>query len=436
MKKLNFGLRLIAVFMVLAFLWCVLFIFQFIYGEPSNANRNFIPDSAHAVVCIDGHLALKTIFSDLITFDDQELIDELSTTQVDNKRAELGINFNSEIYLFSIEKDNSTFNGALFNLIDEDAFRSSFEKFNSTNVEINGSVGLLLMNSTEGIPKQALNNLGKSIMQSENSVYEMSLSKDKVASSLVTVWTKDKNSKLARWNAVAVSLNKSNIFVKGNFYRGSQHLGEQFRQLVANPASFHISLTDFPEILTNEMLNELTETPKLTGISMNYNSVKIVQEPSFSLVPNADFILNFSDETRIQTFLNELKIDSATVDKTNSTFEYLETTFHYHQFSPVSLYIGRNPYDSNTVIASTDAIVLKGNPSIFTKIEGSDFIMRLMNIFPLYRAGKGLAHSINDVDVKVSKNSSNNYKIDGKIKFEEKRVASIELLLFLLQGGN
>ena len=436
MKKLNFSLRLIAVFMVLAFLWCVLFVLQFIYGEPSNANRNFIPASAHAVVCIDGHLALKTIFSDLITFDDQELIDELSTTQVDTKRAELGIDFNSEIYLFSIENDNSTFNGALFNLLDEDAFRSSFEKFNSASVEINGSVGLLLMSSTDGIPKQALKQIGKSIIQSENALYETSLSEDKLVSSLITVWTKDRNSKLATWSAFNISMNKSNIFVKGNFYRASQHTGEQFRQLVANPSSFHISMTDFPEMLNVEMLNELTKTPKLAGISMNYNSVKIVQEPSFSLVPNADFILDFSGETSIQTFLKELEIDSTIIDRTNSTFEHLETTFHYHQLSPVSLYIGRNPYDSNTIIASTDAIVLKGNPSVFAKIEGSEFLMRLMNIFPLYRAGKGLAYSINDVDVKVSKNSSDNYKIDGKIKFEEKRVASIELLLFLLQGGN
>ncbi len=427
--------------MVLAFLWLVLFSIQFIYDEPENDNRKFIPASAHVVICIDGNLAIKTILDDLVSFDNQELIDELNTTEFDTKREELGINFNSEIYLFSLEHDGSNFQGALFNLNDTDDFESTFKKTESNSVHIasNSSVGLILINNDESqnqTSNKKLTALASTIMNDKANMYDSYFAENR-SSSVINLWSREKNKEAFNWASLELSMHESVISMSGDFVSDEISTDGQLPKLAINPSMFHASMDFLSKTINDSIIDQFTEQiPDLLGMSMNYSSVKIVQEPYFTLVPNADFIYHFTDTVHGESLLRQFNEDSTITDLTSSTFDFHGTTFHYAQLTSRSIFLGRTGFDSSLITSAPYAFVLKGKPDVFTQIEGNSFLMRLLDIFPMYRAGKGMAHAIEDIDVKVSQKSKVNFKLEGKIEFKKDRIASIELLLFLLETGN
>ena len=67
------------------------------------------------------------------------------------------------------------------------------------------------------------------------------------------------------------------------------------------------------------------------------------------------------------------------------------------------------------------------------KIEGSSLMLRLMNIFPAYRMGKGLTKSIQSIDIDVLGTSTETVKIKGEIQFQKGKYASIELIRNLIE---
>ena len=198
---------------------------------------------------------------------------------------------------------------------------------------------------------------------------------------------------------------------------------------------FHASINGIiPGAIGDSIVKFLQiEDNNLLGVSANYRSLKIEQEKSFEIVPDGDFVFNFSKPIEINKLLKSAIENEIIVDLTSKQYNYGGKLFYYCQLTDKSFYIGRTP-TSEIQLENTSAFLsIHGTPNYLSKIEGSSLMLRLMNIFPAYRMGKGLTKSIQSIDIDVLGTSTETVKIKGEIQFQKGKYASIELIRNLIE---
>lgn len=424
MKK---WLKLLAVLVVLSVFWLFYFVLQFIYGTPENNNLNYIPNNASLVIAFDGDLALKSVLSDFISAQDESLLGNMNDSR-DELKQNSGIDVLSDFILVKFNKDGIEITGLLVNLASEKDFKSNFK---GRIIASNASVGLLILNENKD-EKIKLGQIANSVLKKENTIYKNKLASKRKSESLISIWTKTESSK--KWSCADLSMNGSIIKISGtvaNFKSTKNSLS----QLATNNACFHGSINGIvPDALSDSIVKFLKiEGNRLLGISANYRSLKIEQEKSFEIVPDADFVFNFSKPIELNSLLKSAKENEIIVDLTSHQFSFGSKQFFYNQLSDNSFYIGRTPAADIQLENSSAILCLHGSPTYLSKIEGSSLMLRLMNIFPAYRMGNGLTKSIKSIDIDVESTATEVLKINGSIQFQKGKYASIELIRSLLE---
>lgn len=424
MKK---WLKFMAVLVVLAAFWLFYFVLQFIYGSPENNNLNYIPNNASVVIAFDGDLAFKSVLSDFLSAKDESLLGKMNDSREELKENS-GIDVLSDFVLIRFSKDNFEVNGLLVNLNSEKDFKSNFK---GRTIASNSSVGLIILNENQE-DKTKLNQLANSVLKKKNAIYERKLGPKRKSESIISIWTKTASTK--KWNYASLTIENSTINIDGSIVNGRIN-SSNLSQLKPNNTCFHASLNGvIPEALSDSIVKFLKiEDNQLLGFSANYRSLKIEQEKSFEIVPDGDFVFNFSKPIEIYSLLQSAIENEIIVDLTSKQYNYGGKLFYYYQLTDKSFYIGRTPTGEIQLENNSAILCFHGSPEYLSKIEGSSLMLRLMNIFPAYRMGKGLTKSIQSIDIDVLTASTETVKIKGEIQFEKGKYASIELIRSALE---
>jgi hypothetical protein len=427
-QKMKKSLKLISVLFVLAVFWVFYFVLQFTYRSPENANKRFIPTNANFVMVIDGNLTLKSVLSDFISSRDEKLLGEMNDSRDDLKQTS-GIDVLSDFIFFTVDNRGTQISGVLFNLTRERDFKAYFS---DRVIASNSSVGLLLFNESESANTYKLKQFANSVLKEKNQLFSKKLAKLRENESIISIWTRVKSHK--KWNYANLEINGSKIKVNGTAVLANK-FNCSLKKLSPNNSSIHLSSNSFiPKAFSDSISNFLgIKSNQIVGASVNYRSMKIEQETSFKLVPDADFIFEFADKVDLPMLLSIIQQEEMISELTENSFMYGEKRFHFDQLSNNSVYIGRTPTRNIVSKKCTSILSIHGAPMHLSKIEGSSFMLRLINIFPAYRMGKGLSNTIKSIDLDIEAASSNVVKIKGEIKFGKGKYASIELIRSLLE---
>ena len=125
-----------------------------------------------------------------------------------------GINFLSDIILFSVEENGEKVTGLLFNLTSEKSFKSSFEE---NNIASNKSVGIMLLESSSSKSYEKLRLIAKKLIAKKTDIYFSHLSNKRKASAYISIWSRQLMQKQA-WKYAQLSINKNKIQVNGEFF--------------------------------------------------------------------------------------------------------------------------------------------------------------------------------------------------------------------------
>lgn len=425
MHKINKSLKIIGVLFLLAAFWLFYFVLQIAYGTPENANQNYIPKNAHLVVAFDGDLAIKSVFSDFISSQDQELLNKMSDSKEELKKA-TGINILSDFILFTANNNGTEITGLIFNLTSERDFKFYFS---DQLISSNSTVGILLL--ADRGDKNQLRKFAASALKTKNTLYAEKLAPLSNDGSLISIWTKETANN--KWNCSNVKMENNAITFEGTAAFNNS-FSDNLTQLKSNNSSLHISSNNFLPKSFNDSLSvflEIDNNP-LIGVSVNYRSLKIEQENSFKIVPDADFVLQFLNTVDIKQLLDTAQKNNLITDVTNEEFIFGEHTFHYNQLNSTTLYIGRSTKQTIEIEKNNSVFSIHGAPKYLSKIEGSPLIIRLIEIFPAFRIAKGLSTSIKNIDVTTKVSSKNKVEIKGEIEFQKGKYASIELIKTLM----
>ena len=203
---------------------------------------------------------------------------------------------------------------------------------------------------------------------------------------------------------------------------------------MADANSIHLSTCQIPKQLSDTISSIIgINSNQIAGLSANYRSLKIDQEKTFQIVPDADFVLQFKNDIVVTDVLKQLELKKSISQITPTSFIFGSEKFNYSQVDLKTMYIGRTDFNKVSIKSASSIFSINGSASFLSKIEGDSFIIRLISIFPAFRAGNNLCNSIRNIDVTVKPISGNYYKINGSIEFSAEKYASIELIRNLLE---
>ena len=427
MQKIKKSLKLLAVLFVLAVFWLFYFVLKFTYGTPENNNLNYIPKNSTAVIAFNGDLALKSVLSDFLSSQDESLLKKMNESRSDLKKNS-GIEILSDFVIVYFNKNGLDVTGLLVNLNSEKDFKANFK---DQVIASNSSVGLLILNEIQD-NKIKLRHIANSTLKNANTLYKNKLSPKRKNESLISFWTKTESSN--KWSCSNLMINGSKIIIDGTMVNVKPR-NTSLSQLKESNTCFHASINGIiPDALGDSIVKFLQiEDNNLLGVSANYRSLKIEQEKSFEIVPDGDFVFNFSKPIEINKLLKSAIENEIIVDLTSKQYNYGGKLFYYCQLTDKSFYIGRTPTSEIQLENNSAFLSIHGTPNYLSKIEGSSLMLRLMNIFPAYRMGKGLTKSIQSIDIDVLTASAATVKIKGEIQFQKGKYASIELIRNLLE---
>ena len=423
--KLNNTFKVIGVLLSLIIFWLFYISLQTFYNSPDNKNHSYIPSNSNIVVAFKGDVMIKSVISDFIASQDEALLDKLNSSK-DEVKESTGINFLSDIILFTLTQDEELISGLIFNLIDKDNFNSNFE---GKIITSNESVGFLLFNENNRLSKEKLNSIAQKLIDQPTNLYSKKLAPKEKGNSYISIWSKADES----WKYTSLKVIKNEIIVEGEFVIENKN-HDYLTQLNQNSNSFSFSTTFIPQKVSDTTLSFLgIQDNQILGLSTNYRSIKIEQEKSFELVPDADFIYQFKNEINASEVLKNIASRETISNINASNFEFGGQLFNYKQVDPKTVYIGRTEFGKTSTRSDNSLLKIKGKPSYLNQIEGNSFILRLISIFPAYRVGNSLSNTIQNIDFEVNPISNNIIKINGKIEFKKESYATIELIKNLLE---
>lgn len=424
--KLNNTLKVIGALLTLIIFWLFYISLETFYSTPSNENHNYIPSNSEVIVAFKGDVIIKSVLSDFIASQDETLLDKLNSSK-DEIKESTGINFLSDVILFSTKENDEPISGLLFNLSNENNFKSNFE---GEIIASNSSVGILLFNENNKESTKELKAFAEDLIIHPTTLYSENLAQKEKLDSYISIWSKiNKNS----WKYTSLNIHENEIMVEGKFVNENNN-SDKLSQLNQNSNSFNFSTSFIPEEVSDTTLSLLgIENNQIIGFSTNYRSIKIEQENSFELVPDADFIYQFKNEINASEVLKNLASKENISNLNSTSFMFGGQSFNYKQIDSKTVYIGRTAFGEISTKRGKSLLKIKGKPSYLNQIEGNSFILRLISIFPAYRVGNSLSNNIQDIDFEINPSSSNTVKINGKIEFKKESYATIELIKNLLE---
>lgn len=442
--------RVVPILLSLLLLWGLFLASAWLLEKKENRNRNYVPADYQMVARMNTETLFRSALYTLI-FEarDPEIFEKLGDFSADKKDTrkkalDLGIDYLSDVLVFTIPgKDNPVY-GVLFNLADADRFKTNFPKMLRKNQVIanNGHVGLLLMlveKNPAQATMQALKLRGEKIIANPN---ERRLEIPEFTSGTSPFFTlqlnetAERQQQLFKSGKLEAQLEAQSLLVKGDFKPGKMS-AVQPANWTLKPQGFHISSALFtPEIelsLQEILQSKEFNLPELSRFSLNYKGIQLQDgESGLMLTPRIELLLEFQSEfSTAQLFAeNQTALSKIGLYRQGNTLQAGDLSFVIDSLDPHTLFIGM---DRSLVQAKKNEayLLVQGNLEELTHIEGGGFIRGIIEVLPPFRASQNLFQSIQQSDVQL-RPQNGKILLHGEIRFKKDKYVINELLKFLL----
>jgi hypothetical protein len=407
---------------------------NFIFSKSNSKNLEYIPENAILKMRIDGKkLSKKTIESLLFDSKNSNILIQLDTliqqirrdTSKVEKIKNSGINFNSEIGVFAIEKNGNIDFGILLNISDKDDFINNLKSKPDTYFAINndGNVGVIGFSSNP-FSKPDLKFLQKIV--SKKSTYSFT---DSDFENDITIETKEiKNSPFGGSSGkINCSINADKVTFNGKlkstlpFTPTNYSLAKNgLHYTLQDPVSLKQINTMFQ--LLNPSLSEIKH------IAINYRGVTLKEggNPYFA-EPDFDLLLSFENTIIQDSLLNFVnKFNELGFKYENGELFAGKTKFTLKLIDGKHLFIGTK---SNSLVnkPNPNLVEVNGSPELLTKIKGPDYITSFFEVMTPFAATKTYLSSIESTNMTMNKSDLN-----GTIQFKKGKNSFLEMIRFML----
>lgn len=449
MQRLHPIKKLLAAFVLISILWLLFFFTALFCEQQKNDNNLFVPQNSTFAMRIDGRsIAENTFFSVFLEARDEKLLrkirnslDELKEKQIKNT----GINFLSDMILFSVPYKNGNLIGVSLNLTAPSKFKKNYPNVFGKDqfIDIHGNVGLILLYRSDSakrlVDKRELVTFYHKQIPAKNPF--VLNRKNKKILQMYTKGSLFGNSDYFASSNLFFETHKSSITIEGNLEISQKktpnnQLEKHF--LATKKGDFHFSTAIISNSIQDSLQKALNKMglnlPKIKSLSCNYRGMTILNnETGMHTIPNIDLVLEFKNAITAESILN----NSELLNKIEGTFSDDQLTisnrsYHILQIDKYTIFIGT----SEVPVFSDNAeiIAVKGNLSSILKIEGGGLITSFLEIVPIYRASKELFDNTEDFEIIVKKTNDQKAQIKGNISFKKDHYAMNEFLKFLLES--
>ncbi|MES2799275.1 MAG: hypothetical protein V4638_04605 [Bacteroidota bacterium] len=426
--------------------WMTIRIVGFVLSDFPNENVEFVPNNAYFAMRVDGReLAETTLFTLLFNAKDEEVIDLIKekSKKIQGKKTSLsGVNPLSDIVLFKVEEKGIDYTGVLLNLIDSKKFLHEIKAKFKQNVGVctNKNVGLILFSTSQS--QQKLQKKSKEFLavkhDKNHSIFYKSSSKKRLTE--LHLHQGDQSDA----QEISLSFEQDSSFFNVNGTSVSKNdIKESTSKFFLVPRGIHISNYSIPgpwaDSLQKIILNTTSlNLPSIKAFSMNYLGVDVLNHPSgYVPLPDMDIVLEFNKPLSIQQFLSDLVAKNQFIcEMTDQAITIEGKTLYFKQLDDNIIYIGRSKDPKYMQKKNNCVVLIKGNLSPLSNIQGGGLMTNLLALSPAFQATKVLGEKTEYIDLEITKTSSRKVSIIGKMKFKEGNYPINEVLRFLLVSSN
>lgn len=438
---------LLASILLLTFIWIIFLLTQFILKAPTNKNENFIPSTANFALKIDAkEIVDKTIYSLLFEGRDEKIIKQIEEIlkQPSTNKKELGINFLSDIILFSNPFENGQIIGVSLNLSNPSDFKNNIPEMLDKNqvVSVIDNVGIILTyiptSKDSKTNKDDLLKFFDKNIKTREKVTTSAFNFERKKGVFLQTQLKEKTQKKS-----AISpLSKINfeLINNGLDIDGTIEIDANSPVYFLQPKneSFCFSSGFIPKSIQDSLfiLTKKTNlnTPEIQSISLNYSGVNIINDDSgMNLLPAFELLLAFKEDYSINDILqNEAFLSKIGGKYSNNKLFISDKEYYTKQINKSTIYIGDTKNPSIIENPNKKIISIEGKLSSILKIEGGGMITSFLEIIPAFKASKELFNNIDKVEINITKNKLKNSNLKGSVKFKKDHYLVNEMVKFLL----
>ncbi len=439
---------------LLCFLWALFFLSTLFKSEQKCKNADYIPDNSNFAIQINTRqLIQSSIFSVILEAKDEDVLRKIKTkaeSPGEQTMTDLGINFFSDIVVFSAPSKKGNIIGISFNLINPDNFKTNFAKLTSEKhlIKVVDNVGFLLLDSPinpkKSITKKELEQFfEKHILQHSRTLdSHFTTSKTNKIARLFSKENLFGPTSLFSSSTIDVELLKSGIVINGDLTLSkSQKNSSPIAKKILKPekGEFHFSTSIVPRTLQDSLsvfakkINLIL--PKISSFSCNYKGITIVKDGTgMHPLPEINVLIEFEKEVDIQSLFRASELEKTLgAEFTGKELIIGEKRYYIHQYDPKTVFIGISKVPP--IVQNTKQLyfAIGGNLPAVLRIEGGGIITSFLEIVPVYRASKELFDNTKEFDVSIEKINNNDAKIKGLLHFNDGHYATDELLKFLIE---
>jgi len=440
--QLEFKLkRILPVLFGLFFLWGAFILSEFLFANKPNKNALYIPVDADLVLKIDARSFFQSAVYDVFLDDkDKEVfaqLEKMAQSDFDNSPLkETGIDLLSDVIYFEKSISNGKISGFLFNLTDAINFKTRFSSSTSKNQFFNSNENVgILISTTSGISdKQAKAFVLKAL--SQKNVNTKTFILEEKDGQVLSICTSVKS--LFGKGQMSVQLLSGELILEGQF-SAKRSISQSNWTLKKD--GFHLLCGIIPENYADTLQSSINvegfDLPKINRFSVNYRGTNIGEN---NILPDGDLLLSFESKLDKNAFLENQKpwqnlgfvVEAATENGLLLIRD--DKAYTLRILDDFTLFFGSNT--ANLLQEkNTDLLILEGDLTNLTEINGGGLMAVGLNFYPPYKASKTLFQSLSIAEIKFKSVNGKN-KLTGKFAFKNEKTVVTEMLRFLLTLNN
>lgn len=433
-------IQILSAFLLLAIFWVTFSLIQGLFERKISQHDLYIPKNAESVLEINSEALIKTFVQEvLLTGGLNNHIE--SFTKSSERQENLGIDYLSTCYVFTISENSKSLTGILVNVLDEDQFNRVMksEEAAGTGFAAKKGVGLLLYDIS-GNPMSAnrLNAIAARIVNTKSG-FDLKQLAGRGENDQLNYWQKESTfnsgSQSFKHLKLSIEIKGKVLKMKGNA-NFSSSLTRQFPALKKSDLSIQSQL--IPEKINDYWVSSMTEygikLPKISYVSGNYHYSEPSPIPELKVLPHFDGIYVFEENFQVQIPLLVLaaseKIDSLNL----KSFKLGEKTIYYQQMNERTVYLGQSKYVSTTASKNT-LFEISGDLKQLLEIRNGGMITRILALSPEYNATEHFLSGIKSSEFYIKNKDGKTVDLSLEIEFEEGKSALNELVSLIMDAG-
>ncbi len=447
MQKKSLFFRIFIPVTTLLVIWVLFYVSSVFLTENQKENLNYFPSNSLIKIRIDGKkIVEKTAGSLLFDYKEDKVLTQLDTLLnrmfKDTTQAKrMGINFLSDIGVFTDKQSDGLLLGLLVNVNNEKLFTSNVPKQlidNQASYFKNG-VGVIInyIPTTSG---KSINiaKIAESILNSKSSNPFTSNSNKDVVMEVISSNSGNYKNPLGT-GKLAIWIEDQEIKMEGKLDKPSTTSNNSNYTLRTNGLNISINAIDptLNKTIASLLDKKGVKIPSIQSLSFNYRGVNLEEggDQGFYVQPKMDILLNFEKEHNLDSTLSALdKLNAWGVKRTTNEIAIGTQKYTIKSVNSKTLFLGTNP-ESIRKSSPTELYKLEGDLGKLTDIKGASFILSFLEMMPPYAATKTLFSSIENSSIVVKK-SNKSLDFKGSIRFKKDKHTLTEFVRFglLLKG--